>query len=115
MFLFENLTVYKKSLDLVELLYSETKKWPQKELYVLTSQLLRAGTSISLNIAEGNSRSHKEFCHFLDIARGSCFECVAILTIAKRQGYIDDAHYQLIYNHLDELVKMIQGLKKSLR
>jgi len=97
MFIFEKLTVYQKSIDLVELIYSVTGKWPQNELYCLTVQFRRAITSVTLNIAEGNSRSHKDFRHFLDIARGSCFECVAILEIAKRQKYIDPRQYQNIY------------------
>ena len=114
MFLFENLVVYKKSLSFVEFVYVLVKKWPKEELFSLTEQCKRAATSISLNIAEGNSRTSKDFRRFLDIARGSCFECLAIFSIAKNQHFIDDQQFRTLYIQLEELTKMIQGLKKSL-
>ncbi len=83
MFKFEELRVYQESLNFVDDVYQLTEKFPKEEIFSLISQLKRAAISISLNIAEGTSRTKKDFRHFLDIARGSCFECVAILTIAK--------------------------------
>jgi len=49
-------------------------------------QLRRASFSIMLNIAEGTSRfSNKDRKNFFVVARGSAFECVAIL---ERQSKI---------------------------
>jgi len=114
MFSFEKLIAYQKSLDITTQTYLLTKNWPKAELFSLTDQLHRAITSIALNIAEGSSRSQKDFRHFLDISRGSCFESVAILSIAKRLGYITTQQYSNLYYSLDELTKIIQGLKKSI-
>ena len=112
MFNFENLTVYKKSLEFSILIYNQTKSWPKDELFALTNQIRRAVVSVSLNIAEGTSRTKKDFGHFLDQSRGSCLEVVACLTIAKGLGYINEVDYNKCYNIAIELSKMLSSLKK---
>jgi four helix bundle protein len=114
MLIFENLIAYQKSLLFTQSIYRQTNNWPQKETYALTNQIRRSATSIPLNIAEGSSRSRKDFNHFLDISRGSCFETIAILTIAKNLHYISDDIYKRYYSDIEELIKIIHGLKKSL-
>lgn len=114
MFLFENIIAYQKSLLFTNQVYKTTTSWPRIEVFGLSDQIRRASVSIGLNIAEGSSRSRKEFRHFLDMARGSCFECVSILTVAKNQGYIRSDQYSNFYAQIEELTKIIQGLKKSL-
>lgn len=114
MFKFEELNVYRKALDLSTEIYNTTGPWPRQETYGLSDQLRRAVVSIALNIAEGSGRKVNDFRHFLDIARGSCYECVAILSIAKNQRYIPDLQYEPLYNKLETISKMISALKRSL-
>ena len=52
----KDLDVWKKSMDLVELIYDFTRSFPQDEIYGLTSQMKRAVVSIPSNIAEGAAR-----------------------------------------------------------
>ena len=60
-----------------------------EELYGLTSQIWRATTSISLNIAEGSgNNSEKEFKRFLEIALRSAYEVMACLEIALKLTYL---------------------------
>lgn len=115
MFKFEELRVYQEGLRLVDLVYAATKRWPSDERFGLIDQLRRAVSSVVLNIAEGSSRSIKEFRHFIDLAKGSCYECIAILTIAKNRKYILQNEYDKFYDHIDKIARMLSALKKSLR
>lgn len=114
MFKFEELRVYQDALRFVNEIYLLTDRWPGNEQFGLTSQLRRASVSIVLNIAEGTSRTKKEFRHFLDLSRGSCYECVAVLTIAKERNYITKIEFAKSYETNEKLSKMISALKKSL-
>lgn len=113
-FKFENLRVYQESLQLIDEIYETVQKFPREELYGLSDQLKRASVSIALNIAEGTSRTKKDFRHFLDLAKGSCYECVAIMTITFRRAFIDRTTYQKYYLKCDKLSRMISRLKLSL-
>lgn len=115
MFRFEELNVYKESLEFVDLVYALTDRWPKEEKFSLIDQFRRAAISITPNITEGTSRKLPDFRHFLDLARGSCYECVAIITIAKRRGYLDQTRYAQFYERLDKISRMISALKNSLR
>jgi len=112
---FEKLNVYKKAVDLAHGIYDITKAFPGNEVFGITSQARRASVSIALNIAEGSSRGSKEFAHFLDIARGSVFETLSVLHISFRESYISQKAYENMRLRLEELSKMISGLKRSLK
>ena len=112
-FNFEELDVYRKAIDLVNKVYLLTKTFPKDEIFGLTSQLRRAAVSIPSNISEGSARTKKDFSRFIDIARGSVFECVTLLQILLKQHHIGDLKYTEMRSDLTELSKMLSGLKKS--
>lgn len=114
MFKFEELNVYKESIKLASKVYELTSRWPKTENHALSDQFRRAVVSISLNIAEGTGRKINDFRHFLDLSRGSCYECVAILQIALNQNYISSQEYHRYYEELEVISKMTSALKKSL-
>ena len=68
-FNFEDLKVYRKSLELMDQVYETTLQYPGHERFNLTSQFRRAALSISLNIAEGSGATNKQNLHFLDIRK----------------------------------------------
>ena len=71
-----------RTLDLAIAFYEVIEE--QKISGNLRDQLLRAASSISLNLAEGNAkRSVKEKKRFYQTAYGSIQECKVILKLAK--------------------------------
>ena len=113
-FNFEQLDVYEKSIDFVNEVYLATKNYPKEEMFGLTSQFRRAAVSISLNIAEGSARTKKDFNRFVDMARGSVFECITVLRISEKLNYIGDVKFKELKDRLVEISKMLSGLKRSL-
>ena len=58
-------------------------------LCAFADQLRRAAASVPSNIAEGNGRAgNKDYAHFLAIARGSLYETITQLELAKELGYV---------------------------
>ncbi len=52
---FQSLYVYQLSLKYTDKIYEIVSALPNRERFNLSSQLIRAGTSISLNVAEGST------------------------------------------------------------
>ena len=113
-FNFEKLDVYSKANEFVNDVYLLTKTFPKDEMFGLTGQLRRAAVSIPLNIAEGSARTKKDFNRFIDMARGSIFECVTILRTALKQEYLNQKRYIDLEEKLTDLSKMLSGLKRSI-
>jgi len=116
-FHFEKLTVWQLSMELVELVYKQTRAFPEEERFGLVSQLRRAAVSIPANIAEGKGRFHKkEFIQFLYNARGSLYETITLLKVASRLQYLQPkmldellSQYQMINSQLSGLINALKG------
>ena len=113
---FEDLDVWKLSLDLSDLIYDLAGKLPEKEKYNLISQINRASTSIALNIAEGStSQTDREQSRFLGYAIRSLIEVIGCLRIIERRKYIQDVDLMdEVENLCDQLFIKLQAFKKSL-
>ncbi|MBL4651940.1 MAG: four helix bundle protein [Flavobacteriales bacterium] len=115
-FSFEKLIVWQKAIELATNVHELTLGFPKDERYILTSQIKRASDSVALNIAEGSTgQSKKEFNRFLGIALRSAIEVVSCLYLAKNRNLISKEEFGKFYLELEELVKMIQALRKSLK
>ena len=89
-FSFRNLIVWQKAMQLAKLVYSLVDAFPAVEKYALSDQVRRAVVSIASNIAEGCGRaSNRDFAHFLSLARGSLYETMTQLELAKSVGYVE--------------------------
>ena len=112
---FKSLTVYIKAKDLVKDIYNIVKLFPLEERYALSDQLRRAVISVPSNIVEGiNRMSNKEKSHFLEIAYASLMEVCCQIDIAKDLGFIDKQTNEDLENKINEIGKLISGLRKSI-
>lgn len=114
-FSFENLKVYQKALDYVDLVYTYTADFPKNEIYGLTSQFKRAANSIALNIGEGSGGTKNEFINFIRISYRSMEECVVCTTLAHRRKFINEKQFLESRSKLLEIAKMLSGLKRSIK
>lgn len=102
-------------MDLVVVSYRLTDRFPRSEQFGLTSQLRRAATSIPANIAEGRGRATTgAYVNHLTIAMGSVAEVDTYLELAWRLQYITREELETAETQLEEVGKMLAGLKRSL-
>lgn len=113
---YQELEVWKKSIDLAEAVYRISAQFPPEEKYGLSSQVRRSVVSISANIAEGAERQGtREFLQFLGIASGSLAETETLLILGQRLGMATAEQVTPVMNQAGEVGRMLNGLKRSLR
>ena len=112
---YQDLIVWRKSLDLCKLVYELALRFPSSEQYGLVSQMRRAVVSIPSNLAEGYSRaSRKEFKQFVSIALGSSSELETQLFLARDLKFGQGEKYCIIFDYLNEVRKMLVVLRRKL-
>ena len=95
-------------------LYRELVK--QNKEYVLSKQVLRAGTSIGANIAESqHSISRKEFLAKIYIAFKECAETKYWLELLYKTEYIDLKNYSSIGEDCNEIYRILAAITKTMR
>lgn len=111
--MYKKLEIWKESVELIKIIYSLSEQLPKNEEYNLKSQLKRAVTSVSLNIAEGKGRqSKKDFAHFLNLATASLDEADAILSICEELDFLQNLSE--IHEKNRKLCYRINSLRKKL-
>ena len=113
---YKELDVWKKGIEIVDVVYKMTGIFPKEERYGFATQMQRAAVSIASNIAEGVARQHtKEYQQFCYIALGSCAELETQLIIAQRRNYVSSEAFSELEDYLDHESRMLMNLIKSLR
>lgn len=111
---FENLEIWQLGIDIADLIYDLTEKFPAKERYGLISQINRSSVSMPSNIAEGSSGSETSFARYLGIALGSSFELQTQLIISKRRKYTKEVNFENIIKELKRFQRMTINFQKKL-
>ena len=114
-FKFEGLDVWQLALAYVDLSYQIAEQLPRSEEHHLKSQLLRAATSVALNIAEGSTgQTDAEQGRFLGMAIRSLPETVACQQIIRRRQLLQDfARLDQAYHEAEMLAKKLTALRKA--
>ncbi|QDV43921.1 hypothetical protein Enr13x_37810 [Stieleria neptunia] len=103
-------------MDLVEVVYGLSSRFPNEERYGLSSQVRRAVVSIPSNIAEGEGRNApNDFARFLSIAHGSLREVETQLLISVRLKYLTEEDITNAMTLCEETGRITNGLKRSLQ
>ncbi len=111
---FYDLDAWKIGHKLVLEIYKMTDNFPSSEKYGVVSQLQRASSSVTANIAEGFARYHyKDKIRFYYQARGSVAEVQNFLLLAKDLKYIDIDKCGKLGEQANSVGKLINGLIKS--
>ncbi len=112
---YKELDVWKKGIEIVDLVYEITAFFPDKEKFGLISQMQRSAVSIPSNIAEGFARQHtKEYKQFLFVALGSCAELDTQANITQRRNYINEELIEKLMRDINHESRMLMNLIKAL-
>lgn len=113
---FYDLNVWREGHKLVLSVYRFIKDFPDKEKFVLVSQMLRAALSITSNIAEGFGRQgEKEKIQFYSISKGSLTELQNQLLICRDLQYLTHENFNSVWEQSVVVHKMLNALIKSIR
>lgn len=108
---FEDMPVWQEAQEFAVLVYKVTQSLPDEEKFGLTSQIRRAASSVSANIAEGFGRStKKDTAHFYHIARGSLLETKNFVYLCARLAYIDQLTANAVIEAADSINSQITAI-----
>lgn len=112
---FYELDAWKISHQFVLDIYKNTKNFPKEELFGIVSQIRRAASSITANIAEGFARYHfKDKIRFYYQSRGSLAEVQNFLFLSKDLEYISVGNHAELFEKTRQIQQLINGLIRSI-
>ena len=86
----------------------------EKKEYVLSKQILRAGTSIGANAREAyRAQSKPDFYSKLGIAMKEADETAYWLELLHETDYLDDSQFESIYADCEEILKILVSITKT--
>ena len=111
---YRDLIVWQKAMDLADLIYDITDRFPQSEQFGLTFQMRKACVSIPSNIAEGTRHRTAGYLHRVTIALGEHAEVETQMIIGERRGYVSKLKRDAFWSLSTEVGKLAHGLHRSL-
>ncbi|MCC8037990.1 MAG: four helix bundle protein [Bacteroidales bacterium] len=113
---YQDLKVWRKSIQLCKEIYGLLKNYPREETFGISSQMRRAVVSIPSNIAEGHARNTpKEFLKFLSIAKGSAAELETQCIVSLEIGLISEELLRQPLTTCIEVRKMLNSLYNAIQ
>ena len=97
-----------KVVELYKKLISDNKE------FILSRQILRAGTSIGANVAEAQrGQSKPDFISKINIALKEAIETVYWLRLLNRTGYISDAQFKELNSDIEGIVSILTAIGRT--
>ncbi len=110
-FEFQNWPVYRQAVSVAKQAQKFCLSVPKTGNLSLCDQFKRASQSVVLNIAEGSSRtSTKDKVNFVRVAKGSVFECAAIVDLALEFELMDLEKHRSFQDALANMGRMLSGI-----
>ncbi len=111
---FHKLKAWKRAQQLAVECSQAALAFPEHEQPGLAAQLRRACYRIPLNLAEGTARrDSRAYRSYLETARGSLAEVMAILELAKDLRYVEMVKFARLEALADDVGKMLYGLLRA--
>jgi four helix bundle protein len=109
---FEDLIVWQKSHQLTLLIYRITSSFPPSEIYGIVTQIRRASSSVSANIAEAfKKRSKADKARILNIAQGSLEETRYFLILSRDLRYSTSTESMAL---LEEVSRLLEAYTRTI-
>jgi four helix bundle protein len=109
------LEVIELSLQLSELTYRTTARFPGAERFGLVAQMRRASVSVGSCIAEGcGCGTDLGFCRYLQLALASLLEVEYQSRLSARLGFGDPTDLREVSVAADRLKRMLVSLKNAI-
>jgi len=111
---FKDLEVWKAARGLRHEFYNLANALPDVEKYGLASQIRRAATSVTANIAEGFGRyGYQENAQSCRQARGSLYELRDHLTTCVEEGYLSSMEGKKLDASAQSVARLLNGYLRS--
>ncbi len=112
---FEQLVIWKRSMDLVETIYRTTRRFPSEERSGLTATLRRTAGAIPAKIADGHGRSDPQaYRKAVSDSLASLRELQTHLIISRRLRYASIFRTFSLRRRINRLGEMLDELMASL-
>ena len=105
------LRVFHEAHELTLAIYKETRNFPRDEWFGIRAQIRRAAVSVPSNIVEGSARrSVREYCNFLNVARGSAGELSYLVGLASELAFLSPTNARTLQQKCENLVPQLESL-----
>ena len=112
---YRDLEVWQRAMELAEICYDGTARFPARETYGLANQIHRAAVSVASNIAEGHSRRTRQaFLNHLSIALGLQSELETQVELSRRLNLLAEQSARDILKRAEDVGRMLHALMSAL-
>jgi len=111
---FRDLVVWQQAMDLADLVYDITERFPREERWGLTFQMRKAAVSVPSNIAEGTRHRTAGYINRVIIGLGEHAELETQAILSERRKFIRAADMAAFEKLSESVGKLGHGLLRSL-